>query len=149
MGRSEKERPHGQADPNVVTEAVHPTIPPGDYEAICYKAEYGISFGGRKDLYVLFRISEGDFKGTELFMAICPPKKLTQRTKKWQQWALSIGRHPQKGERFSKSIFEHKMFKILVRQTKSKFDNGQLKPDFMQYSVVDTILDVLTGVPVR
>lgn len=149
MGRFERKRPHGQADPDVVTEAVRPTIPPGDYEAICYKAEYGTSYGGRKDLYVRFRICEGDFSGTELFMAICPPKKLTQRTKKWQQWALAIGRNPQKGERFSKSVFEHKMFKILVRQTKTTFNNGRPKPDYFHYSVVDSILETLSGVPVQ
>ena len=149
MSRFEEKKQPGQADPDVVTESVRPTVPSAEYEAICFKTEYGISFGGRKDLYVRFRICDGEFDGTELFMAINPPKKLTQRTKKWQQWALAIGRQPRKGERFSKGIFENKMFKILVRLTRAKFDNGQQKPDFMQYSVVDTILEAQTGVPVQ
>ncbi|MFH1372507.1 MAG: hypothetical protein ABII79_01750 [bacterium] len=125
------------------------SIPPGEYEAICYKAETGKSWGGRTDAYIRFRIYGGKYDGTELFMACTwhPKSKLTPRHKYLEQWTLAKGRRPVKGEPLSLTIFKGKMYRVLVRNTQRMFSDGRLKPGYMQYSVVDSILKPPTGVP--
>lgn len=76
-----------------------------------------------------------------------PKGKLGQRFKLFDQWALVLGRAPRKGEKFKASIFRNKMHRILVRDTKRVFPHRKLKPVFLQYSVVDTIIETLTGIP--
>jgi len=123
-------------------------IEPGEYTAICYRTDYGISFGGKRKLYVRFRIWEGPHAGFELSM-ICTTLKSNRsyRQKLYDQWSLVLGRTPGKGERFSAKIFKNRMYRVWVRDTTRKMPNGELKPHHMQYSVVDTILEPLTGVP--
>lgn len=123
-----------------------PRIEPGEYDAICYRAEYGKSWGGRNSLYVKFRIYEGKYDGVELFMVCSRPKgKLRTRHKLYQQWSLALGRVPIKSERFNKETLPNKMYRVLVRDTNRQFSNGRRMPDYLQYSVVDTILETLTG----
>ena len=123
-------------------------IPPVEYEAVCYATNTGISFGGRLSLYVQFRICGGEYDGVEVPMICTMPKgKLRQRFKLFVQWALVLGRAPYKGEKFKASIFCKKMYRILVRDTKCKFSNKKLRPDYLQYSIVDTIIETLTGIP--
>lgn len=125
-----------------------PQIPPGEYEAICKKAGTGYSTGGEKKLYLTFVIQGGDCHGTELFMAITKPKKkITPRFKMHEQWCLAMRRVPKKGERIAAKHFIRKMYSVMVRDTKVKYKDGRPKPDFMQYSVVDTIIEPLVGVP--
>jgi len=123
-------------------------IEPGEYTAICYRTDYAKSFGGQRKLYVRFRIWEGPHTGFELPM-ICTTLKSNRsyRQKLHEQWSLVLGRTPRKGERFSAKIFKNRMYRVLVRDTLRKFSNGKLKPQYMQYSVVDSILEPLTGVP--
>ncbi len=124
-----------------------PRIDPGEYDAICCKTEYGRSWGGRTSLYVTFIIYGGPFDGVDLYMACPRPAgKLRNRHKLYEQWSVVLGREPQKGERFNKNIFRGKMCHVLVRDTDRKFSNGKRKPDFMQYSVVQEIIEVKTGV---
>ncbi len=125
----------------------YPRIEPGEYQAVCYKAQYGISYGGQKKLYLRFRLVEGRFEGTELFMVCCRPKdKLTPKYKLHKQWCLALGRQPSKGERFNKNIFKNRLYSVLVRDTERKHRNGRPYPDYMQYSVIDSILEAQTGV---
>ena len=129
----------------VMAEA-RPHIPPGKYDAICYACEYGKSWGGRVDLYVRFRICSSEYRDTSLFM-VCRKAngKLSRRSKLWEQWCLAIGRLPHGRERFSKDVFKGKLYKVLVRDTDKRFSNRDKMPEFMQYSVVDTILEAQTG----
>ena len=122
-------------------------IPPVEYEAVCYATNTGISFGGRLSLYVQFRICGGEYDGVEVPMICTLPKgKLRQRFKLFDQWALVLGRVPRKGEKFKASIFRKKMYRILVRDTKRVFQHKKTKPKYLQYSIVDTIIETLTGI---
>ena len=132
-----------------IAEELPVRIPPGEYDASCYDTEKGISWGGHESIYIKFRIYCGEFDGTELFMACTyhPKSEITYRHKYYQQYSMANGGPPQKGQRLSPSIFKNKMYRVLVRDTKRKFLNGQLMPAFHQYSVVDTILETLSGKP--
>jgi len=139
----------GTKDHAPIAEEFRIRIPPGEYDAICYKTETGRSWGGRTDIYILFRIIGGSQDGTELFMACTyhPKQKLSLRYKYYQQWMLAKGAPPKKGERLSPKVFCHKMYRVLVRDTERKHSNGQPMADCLQYSVVDSIIETQTGVP--
>lgn len=122
-------------------------IEPGIYDAICYKTETGKSFGGRYDIYIRFKIFGGPHDGTRLFMACTFPKgRMSPRRKYYQQWMLASGRPPFKGERLARKVFLHKLYSVSVRDTNKQFSNGERMPDFMQYSVVDSIVETKTGI---
>lgn len=122
-------------------------IDEGTYEAICSKSEYGICWGGQKKLYLTFCIINHDkYEGAELFLACTKPtKKLSYRFKLHKQWSLALGRVPKKKERFNKDLFLDKLYLIKVGDTKIKGEDGKLLPDFLQYSVVKSIIKPLTG----
>jgi len=137
-----------ELDP-IVTDEPFPQIPPSEYQAICYKANYARTFGGRQSLFLGFRIYEGRYHGTELFMACSRPERKPKINHKlYVQWSLAMGRPPKKGERLGRKAFLHKMFLVQVRDTQRKLGStGKLLPKALQYSVVDTILEILTGIP--
>ena len=119
-----------------------PRIPGGDYDAICYAVETGVSWGKRLDVYVRFRIADGPFQGVELFM-VCPhhPKaRLRPRHKYWQQWTLAAERLPVKGERLHFGVFKGQRFRVKVRFTRKRHDDGTPMAACVQYSVVDSIV---------
>jgi hypothetical protein len=121
-------------------------IAPGEYSAICYKTETGISFGGRCNAFLGFRIYGGINDGIELFMTCTYPSgKISPRHKIYQQWMLGAGRAPAKKEKLKLGIFKNRMYRVLVRDTERRFSNGRLMPTHMQYSVIDTIIEVETG----
>lgn len=123
-------------------------IPPGEYQAVCNKAKYGVCQGGDKRLFIEFVIIEGKYCGAQLFMVCKKYRKLRTRHKLYNQWALVLGRKPNDGERLNIMIFEKKAYLISVRNTDKKFSKiNRTMPDFLQYSVVDTILEVISGVP--
>ena len=124
-------------------------IPPGEYQAVCKKAVYKFCQGGDKRLFIEFVIIEGKFAGVQLFM-VCPTPsgKLRMRHKLYNQWSIVLGRIPRKGERLNTKIFEKKMYLISVRNTRKKFSGtGKIMPEFLQYSVVDVIIEVIAGAP--
>jgi hypothetical protein len=131
-------------------EAPQPRIEPGEYDAICYGFKVATSgFDNQRKLYLKFRVYGGRSDGTQLFMACpYPSGRLSPRTKLHTQWTLAIGRAPLEGERFSRKVFPKKMYTVLVRYTRRQFPGTNKRlPDFCQYSVVSTILEVQTGVP--
>ncbi len=132
-----------------IAEQPRPRIPASEYDAICYKTETGRSWGGRTNIYILFRIIGGSQDGTELFMACTyhPKGKLSQRYKYYVQWTLAKGAPPKKGERLSPKVFCGKMYRVLVRDTQIRHSNGKLMADCLQYSVVDSIIETQTGIP--
>ena len=125
-------------------------IPPGEYEGICFKTKKGPGYGDLPRLYLFFRIQGGEYHGTELFM-VCThgSRKFSPRTKYYLQWSLANGGPPVKGQRLSPKAFLNKLYLIQVRDTKRKHKGGRVMADFMQYSVVDTIIEPLTGIPDR
>jgi hypothetical protein len=147
-----------RSDSKQPTKNLPDRIRPGEYTAICYRTDYGICQGGEKKLFVRFRIYGGEHHGMELFMA-CPLPKKSRKSgrraklgychKLYTQWLLALGRRPHERERFKKDIFPSKMYSVQVRDTKRKYSTGKVMPAHVQYSVIDTILEPLTGVPVN
>ncbi len=131
-----------------VADSPRPRIEPEDYKAICYGTDYGKAWGNERRMYVLFRIIEGRYDGTELFMACrCPKgKKITNRYKLYKQWSRAMGRLPHKGEHLTGKAFVGKMFKVRVRYNNAKTVDNEPEPDFLQYSLVDHIVETLTGI---
>lgn len=126
-----------------------PRIDPGEYDAVCYRTEVAKCFGKEDRIFIRFRLTGGKYDGTSLFMA-CPfhPKgKLTHNHKFYRQWVLANGALPRRGERLSRKVFLHKMFTILVRDTRRKHSHGKPLDEILQYSVVDSILRRITGLP--
>lgn len=139
---------HNSEPEDLVAEEPRPRIPPGQYDAYCLRTEFGRSFGGRRDIYILFKIHGGEFDGIELFMACTHPKgKVSSRCKYYQQWTLAAGRPPRRREPLSREAFPDRMYRILVRDTRKKHGDGSLMADCVQYSVVDSIVEPLTGGP--
>ncbi len=121
-------------------------IPSGEYEAICYRTKAGPGFGQRRSVYLFFRIQNGDYHGTELFMACTYPNgKISPRHKYFQQWIIANGSPPARGQRLARKVFPKKLYRVLVRDTQKKHSHGRPMPDVLQYSVVDSILETLTG----
>lgn len=140
-------RKRDKSESSVIADEMRIKIPPGEYQAICYDTKYGISFGGRSDLYVKFKIYGGEFDGIKLFMVCTKPTgKIPMRFKLYTQWSLALGRVPWKGQRFSAKVFRNKMYRVLVRDTKRKFSNKRVMPEYLQYSVVAEITETITGV---
>jgi len=137
-----------ESDP-IVADEFFPQIPEGQYKAVCYKANYAQTFGGVRKLFLGFRVFGGRYDGTELFMACPKPVGKPKINHKLHiQWSLAMGRVPNKGEHLSKNAFLRKMFLVEVRDTRRKHNStGKLLPKSLQYSVVDTILETLTGIP--
>ncbi len=123
-----------------------PLIDPGDHDAICYDVQYGRGFGGRKTVYVWFRLIDGDFIDAELYMACTYYGSLTPRSKLHKQWTLAFGHSPRKGDRFSKRVFLNKAFRVRVR-TVATDEHGQARPTPLQYSIIDKIVEPIAGVP--
>ena len=126
----------------------YPLIPNGTYIAQCTKYETNESYGGRsRKIYLHFLIAEGKHQGSKLFMAFNYPQNCEFRPghKYWQYWVMVNGRIPSRNAEMSPRIFKNKMFKIMTRRVKRKFPNGNYMPPDFDYSVVDTIEEVLTG----
>ncbi|MEW5924346.1 MAG: hypothetical protein AB1746_10195 [Candidatus Zixiibacteriota bacterium] len=117
-----------------------PRMKPGEYIAYCYETSLG-HYKGEQKLYIRFRLLGGEYDGLELFLP-CPysPGKKKPSTKYYRLWEIVNGAPPQKGQKIAKHIFEDKKFRILVVDTKRRFENGELKPESLQYSVVKDIL---------
>jgi len=121
-------------------------IPGGEYDAVCFKTETALSYGGMRKIFIKFRIYSGRYDGTELFMVCNYPKgKIRRRLKYYEQWMLATGRRPAKREKLSPKVFPGRMYKVLVRDTRPKFADGKPKPGIFKYSVVDTIIEAQTG----
>lgn len=147
VARSNRDASHNGSEPRA--DEFRQKIPAGEYDAICYKTEKGKSWGGRRDCYLRFRIHGGKYDGVELFMACTfPEKRISPRYKLYSQWMLAMGRAPFRKERISPNVFRNRMFRVLVRDTGCTYSGtNRLMPDHCQYSVVDTILEPITGVP--
>jgi len=121
----------------------YPLLPDAEYIAQCFKYEKGFAFGKAKKLYLKFRIIEGKFEGTELFMAFNMPygKKLTPGYKYYKTWVKANGfQKPSRNAIMSPRFFKNKICKIKTRTSKPE----GMPQDFW-YSVVDKIVGVMAG----
>ena len=125
-----------------------PLLPNGSYIAQCIGYDINESFGGRsRKIYLHFLITEGVHQGSKLFMPFNYPQncKFTPGHKYWQNWVMANGKIPSRNAAMSPRIFKKKIFKIKTRRVKRKFPNGNKMPSDCDYSVVDSIEEVLTG----
>lgn len=123
-----------------------PRIPEGEYDATCYAVETGRSWGGRMDIYIKFRLIDLSYNGFEVFMACTYNKrKLSPRTKYYEQWVTVTRRLPGRHERMNPEVFLDKMYVVKVRDAIPKYNDKSPKPDIFRYSVVERIVRVQTG----
>lgn len=121
-------------------------IPEGKYKAICYDFDIKPYLGGDRKAYLKFRIYESEFEGTELFMACSYPKGTKSFGLKINtEWQIAMGRRRKRGERIALKDFVKRMYLVKVRDAKRVFNDGSPMPDFMSYSVVDRIVEPVTG----
>ena len=123
-----------------------PLLPDGTYTAQCISYNKNESYGGRsRKIYLRFRIIEGTYEGSVLFMAFNYPSngKFTPGYKYWQYWVMVHGKIPSKNAKMSPKVFKKKIFKIKTAKVRRKFPNGDEMPPDCDYSKVDTIEEVL------
>ncbi|PKK82040.1 MAG: hypothetical protein CVT49_15760 [candidate division Zixibacteria bacterium HGW-Zixibacteria-1] len=117
-----------------------PLIEPGEYAAICFKTDI-TNYRGERKLLIQFRLCGGKHDGFELFLP-CPYPKGARgyRTKYYQNWAIANGAPPENGQRMVRSVFTNRKFRILVGDSERRFEDRKLMPEFLQYSIVKSIL---------
>jgi len=121
-------------------------IPPGKYEANCIGYEIKPTFKGRRDIFIRFEIYGSKYSGIVLFMACTYPEgKVRERHKYFKQWTLAARRRPNRDESLNPDVFPGRMYKVLVRDTQRRHSDGTLMAECSQYSVVDSIIEPMTG----
>ena len=131
----------------VCAENYMPLIPEGNYEAQCIN--YDSAFiAKRRKTFLHFRILEpGPHSGKQIFMAFNMPdeKKIRMGSKYYKTWCMVNGwKKPSKNAKMSPRIFKNKIYKIKTRPVKPKHHGKEMPEDFW-YSVVDEIIEVVTG----
>lgn len=144
-----KQEDHSDQDVEFICDAHPPLlIPEGKYEAAFLRAERKWLWGSEK-FYLWFQIlSQGDFQGEELYMACNAPKKtkrgkVATSNKYYQSWVLAAGRKPNRYDRMNTKVFRGKVILLNIR-TVTKNANNLPLPSFLQYSVIDDVLERLT-----
>ncbi len=116
-------------------------IPSGIYDAIFYKAEKKIMWGGEK-IFLWFQIvTPGDYHGATLWMACNGPAKgkVGLSSKYFAAWCLAAGRRPDRFDRLGTKIFKDKVFELKVRAV-TKDTKGRPLTPALQYSIIDDLL---------
>jgi hypothetical protein len=130
-------------DDDLIADDVRPRIEPCTYLAIGQGTDVNDNTKFGRKLYIRFAVISGKNDGVKLFMACPYSKEKPKSNKKFiEQWTLANQGPRKPGQKMARNIFTGKKFLVLVRNTKRKFPNGKIKPDYLQYSVVDTILEV-------
>ena len=127
----------------VAKENPRPLIPEGVYEAMCVKQrkKYNALFK-REILALSFQIYLGPFAG-KVVERFYPVSKVVGRNSGfYQEWTIAnSGNAPRRGDRLSARKFHGKVFKVSVK-TVSKNWNGRPRPQALQYSKADAILEL-------
>jgi hypothetical protein len=127
-----------------------PLIPEGRYIAQCIRCEKGQSHYNSLKLFLTFKITEGEFMGTELFMAMNlissktkkPFKQFPAGTKYYKNWTIANNNNrPNRSDHMSPKIFKNVIFEVSVRTVKPPYPDGKTElPEGHHYSIVDFIL---------
>ena len=125
-----------------------PLLPNRIYEAQCVKYDNKFALGKTKKLFLNFRIlDQGEHHGKEIFMAFNMPfnGKIKTGSKYYKTWCMVNGwQKPSRNAKMSPRLFKNKIFRIKTRTAKPKHNNKEMPENFW-YSVVDEIMDVVTG----
>jgi hypothetical protein len=126
---------------------IPPTIAEADdYEVQFLKAEKHVMWN-RTKLFLWFRVvSAGESFGKELFMPCNIPQngRFGTSSKFLCMWVLAAGQKPTRRDRMSTVVFRNKVFRAKVRTVKQTSKQVERNKD-QQYSVIDTLLEVLVG----
>lgn len=121
-------------------------IPEGEYDAVCIKVEKSRYLGSEKRLYVHFQIVDGEYQETQLFETFnINYQSFPRRSKYYTDWSIANGGLPKRRDRMSPKIFLKKVFRVKVRDVKPLYEDGKAKPEMFKYSVVDRIVEKVTG----
>jgi hypothetical protein len=123
-------------------------IPDGTYEAQVISYDEKFCIGKARKLFLNFRIVAGANAGTELFMAFNIPydQRIRPGSKYYKTWAMVNGwRRPSRNAKMSPRLFLNKVYRVKTRTVRPKHNDREMPGG--KYSVVDSILEVLTGVP--
>ena len=135
-----------------------PKIPPGVYSVLCVSAGkrkvwWNLEMGSLQEV-LWMQICDGEFSGKTLPMFLPVRRewngKVPRGSKLYLSYFVANGmKDPERArvKEMSPRIFIGKVFKCWVRDTRSKFLNGSLKPEDLQYSVVEQLIDLLPEIP--
>jgi hypothetical protein len=126
-----------------------PLIPDGIYEAQCYAYDNGFCLGKTRKTFLKFKIlTPGEHFQKEIFMAFNMPYdgKIKSGSKYYKTWCKVNGwQKPSRNAKMSPRLFINKIYKIKTRTVNPPQPNGEEMPEDFWYSVVDSIIEVLTG----
>ncbi len=123
-----------------------PHIPEGEYEAEYVKAEKKPYLGSENKLYVHYRIIDGKYQGTTLFVVYnFKYTSFPRGSKYYTDWSIANGGLPTRSDKMSPNIFKNKVLLVKVRDVEPKYDDGTPKPEMFHYSVVDRIIRKSAG----
>ena len=137
-------------DLDLVAGNERPLIPEGRYIVQCIRCEKGQSHYNSLKLFLTFKIIDGEFMDTELFMAMNlmdsktkrPFKKVPAGTKYYKNWIIANNNNrPSRHDRMSPRIFEKGIFEVSVKTVRPPYPDGKTElPEGHHYSVVDFII---------
>jgi hypothetical protein len=137
-------------DIDLVAGEERPLIPEGRYTAQCIRCKKGQSHFNSLKLFLTFKILDGEFLETKLFLAINltdsrtgkPFKKVPLGSKYYKNWTIAnYNLRPSRHDRMSPKIFQSGIFEVSVRTVKPKYPDGKTElPYGFHYSVVDFII---------
>ena len=124
-----------------------PLLPDGIYEVQCVRYDNGFVLGKAKKLFLHFKITDFcEYNGENLFMPfnIRYDEKVSRLSKYFKTWCqVNDWNPPSRNAKMSPRIFVNKIFKVKTRTVKP-MHNGKETPRSMWYSVVDSILEIVT-----
>jgi hypothetical protein len=148
----EKRRQVDKIEDNFVAGENRPLIPDDKYQVKCIHYETGRSHHNSIKLFLHFKIIEGKYFETTLFMAINLSdsrtgkefKKVPSGSKYYESWVIANNNQlPSRGDRMSPKVFKNKIFEVKTRIVRPKFNDGTEKPECFHYTVVDHIIERL------
>ena len=120
----------------------------GEYEAQYVSHNDGFVMGQNKKLFVIFKILDaGEYYGKTIMLVYNMPFSTGPRasSKYYTDWVFLNGyKKPSRNTKMSPTIFKNKRLLIKTRTVIPKRNKEEMPKEF-RYSVVDQILEVLTG----
>ncbi len=123
-----------------------PRIPEGEYEAVCTEAKVSLYLGKELRLYLHFKIIAGEHEGKKIRGNYnFDYKVFPTASKYYTDWSIANGALPRRRDRMTPRIFIGKAFLVKVRDAIPRYEDRTPKPEMFRYSVVDRIIERLTG----
>ena len=120
-------------------------IPEGIYEVI-YTDHTKYKYYSQDKLQINFVVvSPTEYSDTVLTRIYNYYDRAKRNSDYIKECQIVLGRRLNKKEKVSPSIFKNKVLKVKVRTVKNGRKQEKL-PSFLQYSIIDSIVDVVTGV---